>query len=386
MLSGGRPTVLEIDLDCIAHNVRELKRLAPQAQLMATVKANAYGHGAVQVSRVALANGATWLGVATVEEGMELRRAGLKVPILVFSGLLPHQISACIQYDLDCALAGKNFISQIKPVLMGLPAGKRLFVHLKIDTGMHRLGILPKDLEVLLAELKRLPQVSVRGIWTHFAESASRDKSFSLKQLAIFQQCVEIVENSLGQIPLKHAANSGAVINLPQSHYNLIRPGLGIYGYYDERHLAELVYLKPALTWKTRIISVREIPPGETVSYGRTYEATGPMKIATLPVGYADGYKRLLSNQGQVLIRGERANIIGRICMDQTMVDVTFIEGIKEGEEVVLLGTQGGKDLSIYEMCKWAQTIPYEILVSISGRVQRIYKGAAGKDNYNRGS
>ncbi|NLC37704.1 MAG: alanine racemase, partial [Clostridia bacterium] len=272
------------------------------------------------------------------------------------------------------------------PVLMGLPAGKRLFVHLKIDTGMHRLGILPKDLEVLLAELKRLPQVSVRGIWTHFAESASRDKSFSLKQLAIFQQCVEIVENSLGQIPLKHAANSGAVINLPQSHYNLIRPGLGIYGYYDERHLAELVYLKPALTWKTRIISVREIPPGETVSYGRTYEATGPMKIATLPVGYADGYKRLLSNQGQVLIRGERANIIGRICMDQTMVDVTFIEGIKEGEEVVLLGTQGGKDLSIYEMCKWAQTIPYEILVSISGRVQRIYKGAAGKDNYNRGS
>lgn len=386
MLSGGRPTVLEIDLDCIAHNVRELKRLAPQAQLMATVKANAYGHGAVQVSRVALANGATWLGVATVEEGMELRRAGLKVPILVFSGLLPHQISACIQYDLDCALAGKNFISQIKPVLMGLPAGKRLFVHLKIDTGMHRLGILPKDLEVLLAELKRLPQVSVRGIWTHFAESASRDKSFSLKQLAIFQQCVEIVENSLGQIPLKHAANSGAVINLPQSHYNLIRPGLGIYGYYDERHLAELVYLKPALTWKTRIISVREIPPGETVSYGRTYEATGHMKIATLPVGYADGYKRLLSNQGQVLIRGERANIIGRICMDQTMVDVTFIEGIKEGEEVVLLGTQGGKDLSIYEMCKWAQTIPYEILVSISGRVQRIYKGAAGKDNYNRGS
>ncbi|MGI6553487.1 MAG: alanine racemase [Bacillota bacterium] len=386
MLSGGRPTVLEIDLDCIAHNVRELKRLAPQAQLMATVKANAYGHGAVQVSRVALANGATWLGVATVEEGMELRRAGLKVPILVFSGLLPHQISACIQYDLDCALAGKNFISQIKPVLMGLPAGKRLFVHLKIDTGMHRLGILPKDLEVLLAELKRLPQVSVRGIWTHFAESASRDKSFSLKQLAIFQQCVEIVENSLGQIPLKHAANSGAVINLPQSHYNLIRPGLGIYGYYDEPHLAELVYLKPALTWKTRIISVREIPPGETVSYGRTYEATGHMKIATLPVGYADGYKRLLSNQGQVLIRGERANIIGRICMDQTMVDVTFIEGIKEGEEVVLLGTQGEKDLSIYEMCKWAQTIPYEILVSISGRVQRIYKGAAGKDNYNRGS
>ena len=346
--------------------------------MMATVKANAYGHGAVQVSRVALANGATWLGVATVEEGMELRRAGLKVPILVFSGLLPHQISACINYDLDCALAGKNFISQIKPVLMGLPAGKRLFVHLKIDTGMHRLGILPKDLEVLLAELKRLPQVSVRGIWTHFAESASRDKSFSLKQLAIFQQCVEIVENSLGQIPLKHAANSGAVINLPQSHYNLIRPGLGIYGYYDERHLAELVYLKPALTWKTRIISVREIPPGETVSYGRTYEATGHMKIATLPVGYADGYKRLLSNQGQVLIRGERANIIGRICMDQTMVDVTFIEGIKEGEEVVLLGTQGGKDLSIYEMCKWAQTIPYEILVSISGRVQRIYRLPAG--------
>jgi alanine racemase len=374
VLSGGRPTVLEIDLECIAHNVREFKRLAPEAQLMAVVKANAYGHGAMQVSRVALANGATWLGVATVEEGLELRQAGLDVPILIFGGILPGQVGSCIEYGLDCAVAGKDFFSQIKPVLMGLPAGARLFVHLKIDTGMHRLGVVPEDLEDLLEELKKVPKVSVRGIWTHFAQSASLDKSFSFHQLAIFQQCVEVVENNLGQIPLKHTANSGAIINLPQSHYNLIRPGLGIYGYYDELHLAEYVHLKPALTWKTKITSVREIPPGETISYGRTYEAPSPMKIATLPVGYADGYTRLLSNQGQVLVRGKKANIVGRVCMDQTMVDVSHHEGIKEGEEAVLLGAQEGNNLTIYEMSKWAQTIPYEVLVSIAGRVPRIYK------------
>ena len=366
-----RPTMVEVDLNKIASNVRELKKMAKGAELMAVVKANAYGYGAVRVSETALAHGASWLGVATMEEGIELRRGGLTVPILVLGGILPEQLAGCFQYDLDVTVNSKNFVKQIREI--DFDQGKKLHVHLKIDTGMHRLGILPQEAVEFAAAIKKLAQVYVRGIWTHFPEAASRDKSFSLQQVESLQSCIQEVESLLGKIPVKHSANSAGIINLPQAHFNMVRAGLGLYGYHDEPHLARYISLEPALTWRTKITSLRQVPSGSSIGYGRTYTTTRTTRVATLPIGYADGYNRLLSNKGQVLIRGKRVKIVGRVCMDQTMIDVTDVDDVREGEDVVVLGRQGDNAVTMSEMADWACTIPNDILVSIGSRVFRTY-------------
>ncbi|MEW6622490.1 MAG: alanine racemase [Bacillota bacterium] len=369
----------EIDLDKIAHNVQEIKKFVKNAELMAVVKANAYGHGAIEISAQALEHGASWLGVATVEEGIELRRAGLTAPILVLGGILPEQFDLCLNYNLDITVSSNNFVKQIKQV--DFNNKKKLHVHLKIDTGMGRLGVLPWEVTEFATAVKNLDKVCVRGIWTHFPEAASLDASYSLRQIAVFEQSIRQIEDILSCIPFKHAANSAAIINLPQAHFNLVRAGLGLYGYYDEPHLAQHICLKPALTWRTKITSFREVPPGSSIGYGRTFITKRPTRIANIPVGYADGYNRLLSNKGQVLVKGKRVDIVGRVCMDQTMIDITDLDDIQEGEEVVLLGRQGDNAITMEEMAAWACTIPNDILVSIGCRVFRTYKTAAPGTN-----
>lgn len=367
-----RPTVLKVNVDDIAYNVRALKSIAEEAQLMAVVKADALGHGAVETSRIVLENGATWLGVASIEEGIELRDAGIKVPILIFGGVFPEQVNVCVQYNLDVTISDNNFIRQIKQ--SGIRFEKEVYAHLKIDTGMHRLGVLPEYLHNVLKEAKEVKNMHFRGIWTHFSESASSNKDISQGQIKLFKKCVIEAEKFLGfEIPLKHMANSSGIINYRESHFNMVRAGFGLYGYYDDLSLSKVVKLKPAITWLTKIISVRDVGKGERIGYGGTYITTRTTKVATIPIGYADGFNRLLSNKGQVIVKGKRANIIGRICMDQAMIDVTELEDVSEGEEVVLLGKQLGEEISIYEMANLIGSIPNDVLVSIKNRVPREY-------------
>lgn len=367
-----RPTVLKVNVRDIAHNVRALKNIIGEAQLMAVVKADALGHGAVEAARIVLENGATWLGVASIEEGIELRDAGIKAPILIFGGIFPEQVIVCMQYNLDIIISDNNFIRQVKQ--SGISFEKEVYAHLKIDTGMHRLGVSPEYLINALKEAKEVKNLNFRGICTHFSESASSNKNISQKQIELFNKCVIEAESFLGfEIPLKHMANSAGIINHKESHFNMVRSGFGLYGYYDDSRLSEVVKLRPAITWLTKIISVRDVEVGERIGYGGTYVTTRPTKVATIPIGYADGFNRLLSNKGQVIVRGKRVNIIGRICMDLSMIDVTNLEDVVEGEEVVLLGKQLDEEISIYEMANLIGSIPNDVLVSIKNRVPREY-------------
>jgi len=366
------PTVLEINLDNIAHNTRTLKGMVGESELMAVVKADAYGHGAAEVSRVCLRNGASWLGVDKVEEGIELRKNGFVEPILIFNGLQPDQLGTCSDYNLDFTIQDKYFFKNIQKRYSKLCKG--LNAHLKIDTGMHRLGVLFDELEYFLNDSKKFPKINIRGIWTHFSEAGAQDKSFTREQIKIFKRSILISESVLGrEIRYKHAANSAAILNHKDSYFNLVRPGLGLYGYYDEPQLFDKADLISAIRWVSRIVSLREIEKGEAVGYGRTYIAAKKVKVATIPVGYADGYNRLLSNRGSVLFRGEKAVVIGRVCMGQLMIDLSEHEDILHGEEVVLLGKQGNSEITIYEIMSLLNTIPYEILVNIGIKTKRIY-------------
>ena len=367
-----RPTLLEVSLDNIAHNTRFFKSTIGSTELMAVVKANAYGHGVMQIARTCLENGASWLGVATVEEGLELRNGGFDAPILVFCGILPGQIPVCKKYGLDITIQDKYFLENFKDG--GIKLSGPINAHLKIDTGMHRLGVFQDEITDFLIGSKQFPEINIRGIWTQFPEAGAQDKSFTKEQIRLFDKCVKLAESVLGrEIEYKHAANSTAIINHKDSHYNIARPGLGLYGYHDGSPLFDDADILPAIRWVSKIISIRDLGKGESISYGRTYTTKKPLRVATIPLGYADGYNRLNSNCGQVLFRGVKTKILGRVCMDQTMIDITGFENVRQGEEVVVLGKQGSSEISIYDMQSLLGTIPYEILVNISSRVKRVY-------------
>lgn len=365
-----RATILEINLDNIAYNLRQFKKVLPNSELMAVVKADAYGHGAIRVAEVALEEGATWLGVATVSEGIELRKAGFKVPILVLGGLLAEEMLVCSQNQIDVAVYSKDFSKQVEQY-------SRLFeeplnIHITVDTGMHRLGILPEDLTEFLMDIKQRKCLKVRGIFSHFPDAAG-DYDFSNKQIDSFKECVKIAEDVLGKIEYKHMANSAAIFKLPNSHFDLVRLGLGLYGYHDDLSFFNDLDLKPAMVLKSRITSIRQVKANERVGYGRTYLLERDGKIATIPIGYADGYKRSLSNKAFALVNGFKVRLAGRVCMDQTMIDVTDIPDISEGDEVIILGKQGNNEISMYDICKWADTIPNDILTSFKERINKTY-------------
>jgi len=364
-----RPTILEINLKNIVFNIRQFKKIVNKAILMGAVKADAYGLGAIQVSKVAIENGVKWLCVATIEEGIEIRDAGISVPILVLGGILPEQAQICSNYNLDITVSSMYFFRKLQRYLLN----GFLDVHLNIDTGMHRVGILPNQIKDFFSYLKKNSKINLVGIFTHFPTADSLTRNFSLKQIRVFKDLVGIIKTIYRKPLLLHAANSSATINYPQSHFDMVRIGLGMYGYFDAAFLKSKIKLKPSVSWKTKIVSIREIGQGNRIGYGRTYLTKRRTKIATLPVGYADGFNRLLSNLGQVIVHGERVNILGRICMDQSMIDVVDIPKVKEGDEVVLIGKQGSSEINIYEICRWINSIPNEVLVKISKRVHRVY-------------
>lgn len=369
---GERVTKAIVSLDAIARNLgRVQNRVAGDTEILAVVKADAYGHGALAVARTVVEAGAGWLGVALAEEGIELRRGGLEVPILVMGSTPPHLGRVLIEHRLDQVISHPLYARALAERVSGSAA--RVRVHLKIDTGMGRLGVPPPEAAAAARAIVDLPGIKLVGVMTHFAAADAPDKGHTLGQLRCFLEAVREIEGAGISIPLRHAANSAALLDLPETHLDMVRPGIALYGYPPSISGSQDSLWEPALAFGTTIAQVKKVPKGGTVSYGCTYEAPEDILVATLPVGYADGYNRLLSNRGNVLVRGQRVPVIGQVCMDMIMVDVTGVAGVQEGDEVVLLGRQGDETVFADEWAARLGTITYEVLCNISKRVPRSY-------------
>lgn len=365
----------EIDLNALAHNVKEVCRVkGSKAEVMAVVKANAYGHGAVEVAKTALDNGATRLAVARTTEGIQLREAGIKVPILVLGYTPLEQIPEIIEYGLEQTVYGLDYALKVSQKAVQL--GVNLPVHIKIDTGMGRIGVIANEDSAIMEikEIASLPYLLPIGIFTHFAAADSADKAYTNSQLEGFNKLLEGLRREGLEFPLCHAANSAALIDYPGSHLNMVRAGIILYGLYPSDEVSkQKISLKPVMSFKSRVAFIKKVQAGFSVSYGCTHKTASPATIATIPVGYADGYSRLISNRGEVLVKGCRAPVIGRVCMDQFMIDVSEIPDVTPGDEVVLFGKQGGETLPVEDIARWIGTINYEVVCMVSARVPRIY-------------
>jgi alanine racemase len=353
--------------------MREIRKfLSPKSEIMAVVKANAYGHGALETSKIVLANGAKSLAVARVEEAKELRKAGIDAPVLLLGYTPGTQFNEVLDLNLIQTVYSLEMAEALNSVAER--SGRQAKVHLKIDTGMGRLGLTPgrPALEDVL-KAARLPHLILEGIFTHFAAADSADKTFTLAQLELFNSFLEELRKAGLEFPLRHCANSAALLDLPQTYLNLVRPGIIIYGLYPSGEIQNLINLKPAMSFKTRIAQIKKVPAGYKVSYGSTYQTSQPTVIAVISAGYADGYSRLLSSRGIVLVNGHRAKVVGRVCMDQCMIDVGHINGVSPGDEVTLFGSGGGETIPVEEIAKLTGTISYEIVCMVNSRVPRFY-------------
>ena len=360
----------EIDLSAIRHNVGVMRAcLDGDVRFLAVVKADGYGHGAVQVARAALEAGAYMLAVAIPDEGVQLRQAGIDAPVLVLGGIDPDAAPCVAEYDMTQAVFDEERIMALERA--GEKLGKTVQVHLKLDTGMSRIGVRTKEEAQRLARLiDGLAHVHLTGCFTHMATADEDDGGRTLVQLERFSAlCDAIAEVHPGPI-IRHAANTACIFRYPQAHFDMVRGGIALYGYPP---VDEAKGLRPAMRWVTRGMYVKTIHPGDRVSYGGLFEAEKETRVMTVPVGYADGYRRGLTGKGCVLVRGQRAPILGRVCMDQIMVDVTDIPGAGAGDEVVLLGAQGDEMIDAQEMAEWIGTISYEVICSPSRRVPRVY-------------
>jgi len=370
-----RPVWAEIDLSAIENNIREIRRLTkPSAKVMAVVKANAYGHGAVEVSKTVLTNGADWLAVALLQEAVELREAGFSVPILILGYTPLEQMELVITNDLRQTIYSLEQAEALSSAAG--KAGRKATVHIKVDTGMGRIGFLPKQESIdSIIKIARLPHLEVEGIYTHFAIADAEDKDYSIEQLQYFQWLLDQLAKSGLHISIRHAANSAALIDLPEAHFDLVRPGLILYGMYPSNEVQKTkLFLRQAMSLKAEVSYVKQVAKGTAISYGCTFVTARHSQIASLPLGYADGYTRLLSNNTDVLIKGKRAPIVGRVCMDQCMIDVTGFEDVAMGDEVVLMGRQENEFISAEEIASRIGTINYEVVCMFSSRVPRVYK------------
>lgn len=366
-----RYTICEIDLAAIRHNVGVMKaHIAGGAKFLAVVKADAYGHGAVPVAKAALEAGADMLAVAIPEEGIELRHAGITAPILVLGGIEEAAARDVVQNGLTQVVFDEARIRALAQA--GQALGETAKVHLKLDTGMNRIGVRTEDeVKALVRLIDSLPGIELTGCFTHMATADEADATGTLAQIARFEALCAAIASVHPQKIIRHAANTACIFRYPQAHADMVRGGIALYGYPP---VPEATGLMPAMRWVTRGVFVKTIQPGDRVSYGGMFEAERPTVVMTLPVGYADGYRRGISGKGCVLVRGKRAPVIGRVCMDQVMVDVTDIPGAQAGDEVVLLGRQGEECIDADEMASWLDTISYEVLCSPSARVPRVYR------------
>lgn len=372
----------EIDLAALAHNVAELRaRLRAGTGMAAVVKANAYGHGAVAVARTALAGGADWLAVATVEEAAELRAAGIQAPLLVMGPVIPGGEEEALALDVRLCIYEAGALERLGRAADA--AGTRARLHLKVDTGMARLGCSPDEALLLGRRVVDHPKLELEGLWTHFADA---DDPASPRTQEQFERYLGVVANLAASgisVPILHCANSAAALLFPSTQLVLVRIGLPLYGYASADSVDEAVRLRPVLSWKGRVVALHDLSPGDRVGYGGTFEAGGRVRAATVSMGYADGYSRSLSGRGSVLLGGRRARLLGRVSMDYVTVDVTAIPEVALGDEAVFLGRQGDEEIDAEEIARSLGTISWEVLTMIGTRVERM---TVGEDRSRPGS
>ena len=357
----------EIDLSILRENVRLIRSVVPEkAMLLAVVKADAYGHGAAQVAKAALEAGASWLAVALVKEGVALREQGIDAPILVLGAALPDEAADAARHQLTLAVTDPDTVRAFGEVLA--PEGLSLDVHLKLDTGMSRIGARdPGEVQALLEAIRQTPALRLTGTFTHFADCDGDDMAFTRLQLERFRQLTALLPEGI----IRHCANSAAIHRLmPEAAFDMVRMGISLYGYPP---VPTDLPLKPFMRWTTRVTYVKTLQPGDTVSYGRTYTADKPVRAATVAIGYGDGYHRAGTGKAEVIIHGKRVPVIGRICMDQLLADVSSLEDVRPGDLVTLLGRDGHAEISAEDLAAWDGTISYEVLLAATGRVERTW-------------
>jgi len=368
-----RPVYAEIDLDAIAYNMKNIKKLAKDKEVIAVVKADCYGHGSLDIVPTLLENGASRLAVAVLTEGIELRNSNINAPIMIL-GYTPLYLGEdLIKFDLEQTVYDLDYAKELSEIALNLK--KKSKVHIAMDTGMGRIGFLPNEKAIKdVSEICSLKGLDVVGIFTHFSTSDEEDKEYTNEQFKKFIEFTEKLSDLGIEIPLKHTSNSGAIIDMPETYLDGVRAGIILYGYYPSNEVKkENLSLKPALTLKASITRVQEMDKDMYISYGKTFKTERKSLIATLPIGYADGYSRLLAKNAKVIIHGKFAPIVGRICMDQCMIDVTDIEDVKVGDKVILLGEQGNLKFNADDIAEIMGTINYEILCMLKFRIPRVY-------------
>jgi len=368
-----RSTWAEISLDAIQHNVKAFKRhIKPQqAKLMAVVKADGYGHGSVEVAKAAIEAGADYLAVAFLDEALVLRNAGIDFPLLVLGYTEPEGVEAAIENDITLTVFTKEVIKQIEHVAE--EKKKRAHIHLKIETGMNRIGIRDSEVALELVQSLSSDYVQLEGAFTHFADADSTDATYTRKQFNTFTAVMDYLEKNGVHIPIKHCCNSAGTIQYPNMHLDMVRVGISLYGLYPSEHLRRDITLIQAMSFKTKPVLVKTVDAGEPISYGCTFTPKEKSVIATIPVGYADGFSRLLSNRGEVTVHGKRAPIVGRICMDQSMIDVTDVGEVETSDIVTIFGEPSEGYIYMGEVADIIGTIHYEIACLIGKRVPRVY-------------
>lgn len=365
---------LTIDLAALRHNYLQLRgRLSPGVKLLAVVKADAYGHGLVPAARTLAGASAEYLGVASVEEGLALRQEGIDLPIILLMGIVPRESRAAVAADLEVVLYRQDVAQALEETARSL--GKKARVHLKVDTGMGRLGLGLSEVWPFLERLRNSGDFEVLGLMSHLAMADVADKTYTRKQLQGFWDLLTAARDRGWELPYSHIANSAALIEMPEAHFGLARPGIALYGSPPSPGRSWGVDLKPVMALTTQVLQLKRLPPGSCISYGCTYTTPDWCDLAVLPVGYCNGYPRLLSNRGEVLIKGQRAPIRGRVCMNLIMVEVSHIAGVKEGEQVTILGENGGDRLTADDLAAWAETISYEIYCSFGSANPRRFVG-----------
>ncbi|MDE3118825.1 MAG: alanine racemase [Nitrospirota bacterium] len=365
-------TIAAVDLAALTFNLRQARqRLPPGCEILAVVKADAYGHGALAITKALAQQGVARFGVATIQEGAELRDAGIQAHVLVMGALPPSQFADLLDYSLTPVIYDPALATDLAARLGTRPTPYP--VHLKVDTGMGRLGLTSEQVLPLLQSPVFRGPLRLEGLMTHLADADNSDPAYTRTQIGRFQAILAQVKNAGLPVPLAHAANSAAILGHPAAHFNAARPGIMLYGYSTAPQGGPAVPLKPILALRSRIAQVRSLASGDSVSYNRFFIASRPSKVAVLPIGYADGYSRALSNRGQVLVQGRRCPVVGRVCMDMTLVDVTDLPTVRPGDDAVLIGRQGEEEILATDLAAWSGTIPYEVLCGIGPRVLRVY-------------
>jgi alanine racemase len=368
-----RPLWAEVNLDNIAHNMREVRRISASKEIIAVIKADAYGHGALEVGPVLIENGATRLAVAVVTEALELRRAVPKAPIMILGYTPVNYVEEIVINNIEVTAYDYDYVAELSKEAEKFNGTVK--VHIAVDTGMGRIGFLPTDNSIMdVYKISKLSNIIIESVFSHFSCSDEKDKEYTFYQFEKFNLFCDKLKEKGVEFNLRHIANSGAIIDMPSMHLDAVRPGILLYGYYPSNDVEKnKINIRPAMSLKASIINIKRLPAGEYISYGRTYKTDKESIIATLPIGYADGYTRLLFNKGKVIVKGCFAPIVGRICMDMCMIDITGIDGLKLGDEVIIMGEDEEIIYNADEIAKHIGTINYEIICAVSKRVPRVY-------------